>query len=86
MTEWVSLEQLKKERNEALLSLDEQKIRAYARHWGVVLPPSEDPEMFWIAVHKARVHLKALPKAERDKSAQWLHERGYSTGILGAKP
>ena len=39
------------ERDAALLSLDEKRIKTYCRAWGVPIPNSN--EVFWRAVHKA---------------------------------
>jgi len=41
-----------KDRDEALLSLDEKKIRAYAAKYGVTMPTGW--HSFWGGVHKAR--------------------------------
>lgn len=65
-------------RNEALLSLDEDKIRAYACMYGIEMPHDE---RFWIAVHKARCEILALPKEARDLSRDWLIKNGHFPGI-----
>lgn len=65
------------DRHEAFLSLDEAVIRAYATKYGATLPT--DPDVFWVAVHKARTALTSLPMAERSKSKAWLLERGLAS-------
>lgn len=63
------------ERNEALLSLDEQKIRAMFRKWNDV-EMTENPTLFWLSVHKAITGCTGLPIDFRRKSKAWLEERG----------
>jgi len=62
-----------KERNEALLSLEETKIRAMVKKWnGTEMPKGE---VFWGAVHKAITGASSLPIEFRKQSKQWLNER-----------
>jgi hypothetical protein len=68
-----------KERDEVLLSLDETKIRAHAKKWGVALPSSWAG--FWGGVHKARLAITTFPKAEKEKSRAWLAANGMSPDI-----
>lgn len=68
------LQEFLRKRDEALLSLDETKIRAYCREFGVKMP--SHPEVFWRAVHKARTAITTLPMAERQKSKDWLTKHG----------
>ena len=69
-----------RERNAALLSLDKEKILAYARKWGAKLPfDPNDEEMFWCAVHKAITAIPSLPSEARSASKRWLQSRGYSS-------
>ena len=63
-----------RDRDEALLSLDEKKIKAYLRKYGET-PPS-NPIVFWMGVHKAITAAKSLPIEFRRKSALWLVLRG----------
>lgn len=72
------IEQFYRIRNEALLSMDERKIREFwFRNTGHHGP--EDSEVFWRAVHKARTGIPGLPLNERRKSKAWLEERGSET-------
>jgi hypothetical protein len=64
-----------RDRDAALLSMDEQKIRAMVRRWNGGEMPAE-PETFWRSVHKARSAAQTLPEAERRKSIAWLNARG----------
>jgi len=63
------------ERNAALRSLDKEKILAYAKKYQIELPREE--EIFWAAVHKARLEITAMESAEKEVSRQWLKEHGY---------
>jgi len=67
-----------RECNEALLSMDEQRIRAMFRKWNESEMPS-DPKVFWGAVHKAITGALKLPIEFRRKSKAWLAERGLSS-------
>lgn len=65
------LENFKRERNEALLSLDANRIRAMVRKWNGTEMPA-DPKVFWGAVHKAITGILGLPLDFRLKSKAWL--------------
>lgn len=65
------------ERNSALLSLDREKILAYCKKYEVNIPG--DGDVFWAAVHKARMGIKGFPEAEKQISRQWLNEHGFKT-------
>ena len=69
----VELENFKRERNEALLSLDAESIRAMVRKWNKKEMPA-DPKVFWGSVHKAITGNLGLPRDFRLKSKAWLTE------------
>lgn len=69
-----TLDQFNAERNEALLSMDEQKIRAMVKKWNGTDMPIHGLT-FWGSVHKAITGNTALPLEFRKKSKQWLTER-----------
>jgi hypothetical protein len=69
----MNIEEFVRERDEALLSMDKEKILAYMKKYGVRLPPDE---LFWLIVHKARTGATSLPMAERAKSKEWLIAHG----------
>jgi hypothetical protein len=62
------------ERNAALLSLDEAKIRALCAKHGSPMP--DDPEVFWRAVHKARVAVISFSDDVKNESRAWLKAHG----------
>ena len=63
------------ERNEAMLTLDEAKIRAFAERYGVPMP--FDPVAFWAGVHKARYYWTDCPVDKRAESAKYLVDHGF---------
>lgn len=63
-----------KERDEALLSLDRDKIEAYLRKYQVPVP--QDDEVFWRGVHKAVCAIKNAPESAKKASKEWLREHG----------
>lgn len=62
------------ERDEALLSLDMEKIKAYGTKYGARF--SDDHDTFWTSVHMARSAAKTLPMEARKISKRWLLARG----------
>ena len=71
--------QFVKDRNEALLSLDKDKIIAYLNKYGIPVPANE--KVFWAGVHKGIVNMKAAPKEQKFDSMLWLVEHGFSPYI-----
>ena len=65
------------ERNEALGSLDEAKIKAYMKKYGCDIP---EP-YFWPSIHKARLQIGGLSEEEKELSRTWLIEHGYSPEV-----
>lgn len=72
------IEQFKCDRNEALMSMDEGKIRAYMLKYNGNRGPS-DPTVFWGAIHKAITGCLDLPKDFRQKSKDFLAKRGWKS-------
>lgn len=70
-----------KERDEALLSLDEKKIKRYCKKWGVPIPTDET--VFWAGVHKCIVNINSAPLEKKLQSAAWLNQHGFKTTIFG---
>lgn len=73
--------QFVRDRDEALLSLDREKIERFAKKYGVQMPTSE--EAFWRGVHKAICNITSVPFEVRQKSADWLFEHGSTPEIGG---
>lgn len=77
-----------KERDEAFLSGDKEKIIAYCKKYDIQVP--EDEEVFWIGVHKAICNLFLAPESpitieQFNKSCDWLAEHGHSPSIMGGE-
>ena len=64
-----------KERDEALLSLDKNKILEYCKKYSVPIP--DDEEVFWAGIHKARIHTNSIPLDAKLDSCMWLGEHGF---------
>ena len=71
------------ERDAALLSLDEERVKKYCRAWGVPIPDSN--EVFWLSVHKAICNITSASTEQRRRSAQWLAEHCSTPEILGRR-
>ena len=74
-----------KERNEALLSGDEEKIIAYCKKYGINIP--ENKEVFWAGIHKSICNLyvygnNSITLEQYNKSYEWLAKHGYSASIM----
>lgn len=68
------------ERNEALFSLDKNKIMAYLRKYNLPVDVCSDVE-FWAGVYKAICNIKNAPEPIVEEARAWLNERGFSTTI-----
>ena len=75
MTDQETVAALIRERDAALESLDETRIRAWARRALMQLP--DNPASFWAGVHMARAQLRSLPPHERARSTAWLRAQGW---------
>lgn len=73
-----NLEAFIKERDEAFLSLDKDKIVAYCKKYDVPLPKSE--EVFWAGVHKAICNINSANAGQKLNSMIWLVNHGYRLG------
>ena len=64
-----------RERDSALRSLDEEKIKAYMAKWCARYP--ENTQVFWASVHKARLGITSFTEEEKEISRKWLREHGF---------
>lgn len=74
-----NMKQFIKDRNEALLSLDKEKIVAYLNKYNVPIPDNE--LVFWAGVHKGIVSLNSAPIEKKERSADWMIEHGFFPGV-----
>lgn len=75
-----------KERNEALLSLDEKKIDAYMKKYNPLIKKPKDKKIYWASVHKAICNLFLVPEnnisiEQYERSYKWLQENGFNPEI-----
>jgi hypothetical protein len=77
MTGSIDLDQFFKDRDEAMLSLDKDKILAYMIKYGAHVPRNE--AVFWAGVHKARLALNCVDADGKILSRNWLSENGFSS-------
>lgn len=68
------------ERNEALFSLDKNKIMAYLRKYNLPTEASSDV-VFWAGIYKAICNIRNAPEPIVEEARAWLNERGFSTTI-----
>ena len=64
------------ERNEALFSFDESKIREYAKKYCIPMPKYKI--VFWAAVCKSICNITGAPDDVRKRAAEWLAYHGFS--------
>lgn len=65
-----------KERNDALFSLDRNKIERYMRKYDITIP--EDSIVFWGAVYKDICNIPAAPPELVGQARVWLYAHGMS--------
>lgn len=70
-----------KDRNEAFISMDKEKIIAYCKKYEITMPEEEND--FWAGVHKVICNLFLLEDSpisieQYNKSYEWLATHGYS--------
>lgn len=79
------IEQFVKERNEALYSLDRDKILAFVRKYNgeefAQQMENADELVFWGSVYKGIANITNAPKAMHNKAIAWLKEHGFSPVI-----
>ncbi len=70
-----------KERDEALLSLDKQKILTFCTKNMVPVP--EDETVFWAGIHKSILHINSATKEQKKASFNWLLVHGFKPYLGG---
>lgn len=75
-----ALQRFVQERNEALFSLDQNKIKAYMRKYNLQGENCPD-DVFWAGVYKAICNIKNAPEPIVEEARAWLSERGFRTTI-----
>lgn len=75
----MNLKNFIKERDEALLSLDRDKIVKFLRKYDAKIP--EDETIFWAGIHKAICHLNSANAGQKLNSMIWLVNHGFKPDI-----
>lgn len=75
----MDVKQFIKDRDEAFLSMDKDKILEYCHKYGVPVPDNE--LVFWAGIHKAICALASAPQTKKDYSRKWLLDHGFSSEI-----
>lgn len=78
----MNLSNIEKQRDEAFLSLDREKIIAYYKTQGVT--PSSD-EVLWASAHKARLYLPCISPEGKEMSRKWLIDNSYTPVVPHAQ-
>ena len=73
------LQRFCKDRDAALLSLNERKIRQFAKKYAIHIP--ENKTVFWAGVHKAILCLNNATEKQKRNSIIWLIEHGFSPDL-----
>lgn len=73
----IDMEKFVRERDEALLSLDKEKIQAYLRKYGVDYEPESDL-VWWAGIHKSILCIRSATPEQVERSKKWLVEHGLS--------
>lgn len=73
-----------KERNEALFSLDRQRIEAYLKKRGLGVP--ENDVVFWASVYKCIYNITDAPAELKAQAAAWLQAQGMHGEIAFSYP
>lgn len=69
----------KKERNDALRSLDREQITRFLEKYGKIIPDND--LLFWAGVHKTRLKIEEMSENEKEASRNWLRKNGFLEGI-----
>lgn len=75
----MDINQFKRERDEALLSLDKEKILRFCEKYQVPMPNND--LSFWAGIHKSIYLLKTATPEQKEFSKNWLISRGFNPGI-----
>lgn len=66
-----------KERNDALFSLDRERIEAYMRKYGEAEATDLSDEIFWASVYKAICGIMDAPEDIVETAQSWLSTNGF---------
>lgn len=77
------IKQYNKDRNEAVMSMDVEKFKAFYKKWEKYMDvPLPADNVLEITMRKMACAIYTLPLEVREEAKQWLLERGYKEGLL----
>lgn len=76
----IDMKEFVKERDEALLSLDETKIRAFLRKYGMAYVPI-NKLAWWAGIHKSILCIRSATPEQVERSEKWLVKHGFRAGF-----
>ena len=76
----MNIKKFLKERNEAIFSLEKEKIEAYCKKYDVPVPENE--QVFWAGVYKSILAIKSSPEHLRLEASEWLDGHGFKRTIF----
>ena len=72
----MTIESIVQERNEALFSLDRERIEAFFMQFGDGMCVNTPDFIFWAGVYKAICQIQDAPEEIVDKAHSWLSQNG----------
>ena len=72
----MDIQEYVKKRDDAMLSLDRERIIALFNETKIEIP--EDETTFWAGVHMARMEVKSFSAEVKAESLEWLHANGFA--------
>lgn len=75
------MKQFIKDRDEAILSLDKDKIMEYLRKYNMEGSKPEEEIIFWAGTHKAVLGIRSATDEQKEYSRKWLRENGFKTDL-----
>ena len=75
----MNIKKFVKERNEAIFSLEKEKIVAYCKKYDIPIPENE--QVFWVGVYKSILAIENSPEHLKQKAIERLDEHGFKRTI-----
>ena len=75
----MNIEEFVKERNEAMFSLEKEKIVSYCKKYDVTIPENE--QVFLAGVYKSILAIENSPEHLRQKAIEYLDGHGFKRTI-----
>ena len=72
----IDMKEFVKERDEALLTLDETKIRAFLSKYGMACEPINELA-WWAGIHESILCIRSATPEQVERSKKWLVEHGF---------